>query len=76
MPKAIMRSVGGITCGDCRQAVESAVGAVPGVSVAEVDVHARTVAVLYDFPAFTDSIDEAIQIAGYKINHRSTRRAS
>ncbi|MFD3928319.1 heavy-metal-associated domain-containing protein [Streptomyces sp. NPDC058614] len=67
MPKALIRAVPGITCGQCRQAIEGAVGALPGVTVADVSTGARAVAVLYDAPAEPAGIDAAIRGAGYRI---------
>ncbi|MEU0108399.1 heavy metal-associated domain-containing protein [Streptomyces sp. NPDC006251] len=71
MPKAIERSIRGITCGDCRHAIENAVGVLPGVAVAEVNTRARAVAVLYDAPAEPAAIEAAIRGAGYRIAHHT-----
>jgi len=58
-------SVPGISCGHCKTAIESEVGAVPGVRAVEVDVAARTVAVEGD--AADEEIVAAIEEAGYEV---------
>ncbi|MFB8128716.1 heavy-metal-associated domain-containing protein [Streptomyces mirabilis] len=67
MPKALIRAVPGITCGQRRQVIEGAVGALPGVTVTDVSTGTRAVAVLYDAPAEPGGIDAAIRGAGYRI---------
>ncbi|MFF3875181.1 heavy-metal-associated domain-containing protein [Streptomyces sp. NPDC001978] len=67
MPKALIRAVPGITCGQCRQAIEGAIGALPGVTVADVSTGTRAVAVLYDAAAEPAGIDAAIRRAGCRI---------
>jgi copper chaperone len=37
-----------VSCGHCKRAIESAVGAMAGVSSVEVDVEGRTVAIAFD----------------------------
>lgn len=61
-------SVPGISCGHCKTAIESEVGAVPGVRAVEVDVAARTVAVEGD--AADEEIVAAIEEAGYEVAGR------
>ena len=60
----ITLDVPSISCGHCKQAIESAVGAVPDVSAVEVDVDARTVTVV---GGVTDGIVAAIAGAGYDV---------
>ncbi|MEV5450350.1 heavy-metal-associated domain-containing protein [Streptomyces sp. NPDC052535] len=76
MPKALVRSVPAIRCGDCRQVIEGAVGALPGVAVAEVDAGSRSVAVLYEAPAEPAGIDAAIRHAGHRIAQQAGRTTS
>jgi len=71
MPKAMLRPVPGITCGDCRESIEGAVGVLPGVAVAEVNIRTRAVAVLYDAPAEPAGIEAAIRGAGYRIGRHT-----
>ncbi|MGI5139327.1 MULTISPECIES: heavy-metal-associated domain-containing protein [unclassified Streptomyces] len=74
MPKVLERAVPGITCGDCRDAIEGAVTALPGVTVADVSTRTRAVAVLYDAPAEPVAIEAAIRGASYRIaRHRNGR---
>ena len=61
-------SVPGISCGHCKAAIESEVGAVPGVSAVEVDIGARTVTVEGD--AVEEEIVAAIEDAGYEVAGR------
>jgi copper chaperone len=57
-------SVPGISCDHCKHAIETEVGAVAGVTAVEVDVAARSVAVVGgDDTAIRAAIDEA----GYEI---------
>jgi copper ion binding protein len=58
-------SVPGISCGHCKAAIEGEVGEVPGVTLVEVDVEARTVHVLGE--AGDDAITAAIEEAGYEV---------
>jgi cation-transporting ATPase V/Cu+-exporting ATPase len=53
-----------ISCGHCKQAIESAVGVVPDVSAVDVDIDAKTVTVV---GGTTDGIVEAITGAGYAV---------
>jgi copper chaperone len=57
-------SVPGISCDHCKHAIETEVGAVPGVTSVDVDVASRSVAVVGgDDPAIRAAIDEA----GYEV---------
>jgi len=60
-------SVPEIHCGHCKSSIEGAVSAVPGVTRAEVDVEARTVAVAFDAPADLGAIVAAIEDQGYSV---------
>ncbi|WP_327432901.1 heavy-metal-associated domain-containing protein [Streptomyces sp. NBC_01236] len=73
MPKVLERAVPDITCGQCQDAVEGAVTALPGVTVADVSTRTRAVAVLYDAPAEPAGIEAAIRGAGYRICPHATQ---
>ena len=64
MPQATY-SVPDISCGHCKQAIESEVATVHGVTGVTVDVDQRTVTVEGD--ASTDAVTGAIREAGYEI---------
>ncbi len=53
-----------ISCGHCKQAIESAVGEVPDVASVEVDVDAKTVTVV---GGTADGVVDAITGAGYEV---------
>jgi copper chaperone len=57
-------SVPGISCGHCKSAIESEVGAVDGVGSVVVDIDAKTVEVT---GGSDDAIRLAIEDAGYDI---------
>ena len=63
-------SVPGISCDHCRHTIETALGRLPGVRQATVDVGARTVRITYDeatvAPAtIRDTLaDEGYEVAG------------
>ncbi len=81
MSQVITLAVPGISCGECRQAIGSAVGAVAGVSAAQVDVEARTVDVAYGaseaLPRIVAAVEErGYEISGYAVESQATRRAS
>jgi copper chaperone len=67
MSDVITLSVPGMSCGNCQQAIEGAVGAVAGVSAVRVELPAKSVAVTYDAPADRSAIDAAIEDAGYEV---------
>ncbi len=54
-----------ISCGHCKQAIETEVGAVDGVESAVVDVDQRTVSVAGS--ASDEAVEAAIVEAGYEI---------
>ncbi len=61
-------SVPEIHCGHCKMSIEEAVGGVPGVERAEVDVDASTVALDYDGSDETfTAIVTAIEDVGYEV---------
>lgn len=56
-----------IHCDHCKSSIESAVGAIDGVTTAIVDVEATTVAVGFEPPASRDQIVDAIEGQGYEV---------
>lgn len=61
-------TVEGMSCNHCKNAVEKAVRALPGVMAAEVDLAAKALKV--DFDAGKSSLDDikrAVDDAGYKV---------
>jgi copper chaperone len=52
-------SVPDVSCMHCKRAIEGAVGAMPGISVVEVDVDAKTVHVIFE----EDTVAEADVLA-------------
>ena len=58
-------SVPDISCGHCKSAIESEVGALDDVATVLVDIEARTVTV--DGEASDDRIHAAIEEAGYEV---------
>ena len=60
-------SVPEIHCDHCKHAIEGAVGALDGVSTAEVNVEQKTVSVAFDSPASVDGIIGAIEDQGYDV---------
>ena len=58
-------SVPGISCDNCTNAIEASVGQVPGVTLVDANVEAKTVVV--DGDASDASIRAAIDEAGYDI---------
>ncbi len=61
-------TVEGMSCGHCKNAVEKAVKGLPGVSVAEVDLAAKSLIVEFDenVTSFAE-IKAAIEDAGYTV---------
>jgi copper chaperone CopZ len=61
--------VGGMTCGSCVRHVKAALGAVPGVRSAEIDLASATATVVRD-PAVASAqqLHEAVQAAGYTLD--------
>lgn len=60
-------SVPEIHCDHCKMSIEAAVGALDGVSQAEVDVPSASVSVAFDAPATLESIIAAIEDQGYAV---------
>lgn len=61
-------TVEGMSCGHCKNAVEKAVKALPGVSTAEVDLAAKRLTVEFnENVASFDKIKAAIEDAGYTV---------
>lgn len=60
-------SVPEIHCDHCKMSIEGAVGALDGVSSAEVDVSTTSVAVTFDAPADVGAIVAAIEAQGYEV---------
>ncbi len=58
-------SVPGVSCDNCKQAIEGALAKLPGVSGAIVDVAAKTVRV--DGAASDEAVRAAIDDAGYEV---------
>jgi copper ion binding protein len=61
-------TVEGMSCNHCKNAVEKATRALPGVMAAEVDLAAKTLKV--DFDATKSSLDDikkAVEDAGYTV---------
>jgi len=60
--------VEGMSCGHCKNAVEKAVKALAGVSLAEVDLAAKKLTVEYDRAQTTlAQIKEVIEAEGYTV---------
>jgi copper chaperone len=60
--------VEGMSCGHCKNAVEKAVGALPGIRLAEVDLAEKTLAVEFDASKITlDKIKEIVDEEGYTV---------
>ena len=61
-------SVPDISCDHCQRTIESALGRLPGVQAAAVDVAARTVQVTYDERAVTPAtIRDTLADEGYEV---------
>lgn len=65
MSQPSVYTVPDISCDHCKQAIESEVGALDGVSAVRVDVDGRTVTV--EGRATDDEITGAIREAGYEV---------
>jgi copper chaperone len=59
--------VDGMSCEHCVKAVETAVGALAGVSSVTVDLKTRTVAVEHDTTLAIETIKDAIEDQGYDV---------
>lgn len=68
MPSTDTIRVPEIHCGHCKSSIEGALQPLDGVTTAEVDVDARTVAVTYEEAVVTrDALVEAIEAQGYAV---------
>lgn len=57
-----------ISCGHCKQSIESAVSGLEGVSSVEVEIEPRKVNLAYDASSVgLDEIKAAIEAAGYEV---------
>ncbi|MEX1178896.1 MAG: cation transporter [Nitriliruptor sp.] len=65
MSETRVYDVPAISCGHCKQAIEGAVGPLDGVETVDVDIDARTVAVVGS--ASDQDIEAAIDDAGYEV---------
>jgi copper chaperone len=61
----VVYTVPDISCGHCKQAIETEVGAVDGVDSAVVDIERRTVSVAGS--ADKEAVEAAIREAGYEV---------
>ena len=60
--------VDGMSCGHCKMSVEKAVGALAGVSKAQVNLEAGNLMVSYDETKVKlEAIKEAVRDAGYEV---------
>ena len=60
--------VSGMTCGHCVQAVQTEVGAVPGVTGVDVDLDSGGLTVSSDTPIDADAVRAAVEEAGYSLS--------
>lgn len=65
MSQTRVYDVPAISCGHCKDAIESAVGALDGVDRVEVAIDERSVTVEGDAP--DTAVDAAIEEAGYEV---------
>jgi copper chaperone len=63
----ITLSVPDISCHHCKMAIEGAVGSLPGVTRAAVDVPARQVSLSFEAPATREQIVSTIEAQGYAV---------
>ncbi|MEG6586545.1 copper chaperone CopZ [Dendrosporobacter sp. 1207_IL3150] len=67
MEKQILK-VEGMSCGHCKNAVEKAVGSLPGVAAAEVDLAAKQLTVEFDSSKLSlNQIKEAVEEQGFDV---------
>ncbi len=67
MPKQIL-TVEGMSCNHCKEAVEKAVRALPGVTVAAVDLAAKKLEVEYDETVTSlEQLKAAVDDAGFTV---------
>jgi copper chaperone len=64
-------NVPSVSCNHCKTAIESAVGGLDGVGLADVDVAEKTVTVEFDDAAVSlEAIEEAVTEEGYEVAGR------
>lgn len=64
----ITLKVSGMSCGHCKEAVERAIGVLPGVSKVEANVEDGKVEISYNpSEASLDDIRQAVEDAGYDV---------
>lgn len=64
--------IDGMSCNHCLDAVNSALGSVPGVRIASVRLGRAEVELLPDGGATSDAVVMAIEEAGYNVAHVET----
>lgn len=67
MPQTTVFTVTGMTCGHCVAAVESEVGAIPGVLAARADLATGRLEVEADAPVDPAAVAAAVDEAGYEV---------
>ncbi|MBM3660305.1 MAG: heavy-metal-associated domain-containing protein [Actinobacteria bacterium] len=67
MPQTTVFTVTGMTCGHCVAAVESEVGALPGVRGAHADLATGRLEVTSDAPVDPAAVAAAVEEAGYEV---------
>ena len=61
-----------ISCGHCKESIEGAVGALPGVQTVTVEIEPKTVNLEFDDSAVTiEEITAAIEAVGYEVPDRA-----
>ena len=64
-------NVPSVSCNHCKMAIETAVGGLDGVAVADVDVEQKTVTVEFDDTTVSlETIEEAVAEEGYEVAGR------
>jgi copper chaperone len=64
-------NVPSVSCSHCKMAIETAVGGLDGVGLADVDVAEKTVTVEFDDAAVSlEAIEEAVAAEGYEVAGR------
>lgn len=66
MTEAVL-SVPEISCGHCKSSIEGALRSLPGITVADVDIEAKTVRVAFDAPATHAEVTATIEEQGYSV---------
>ncbi|MDA8145509.1 MAG: copper ion binding protein [Thermaerobacter sp.] len=68
MASQITLNIEGMTCNHCRMAVERALGGLPGVASARVDLEHKSAQVSYDADRVTlEDMRRAVAQAGYRV---------